>query len=45
MTQLSKKRGGGPLFSPRLLNRAVLDQLSVDSGGVSRGRSVAVPVG
>ena len=42
-TQFSKKRGG-PFF-PRLLKRAVLDQPTVDSGGISGGRSVAVAVG
>ena len=32
------------VFLPRLLRRAVLDQPTVDSGGVTRGRSVAVAV-
>ena len=35
----------GILFCLRLLKRAVLDQPTVDSGGVSRGRSVAMVVG
>ena len=43
MKQFSKKKGG--TFFPRLLKRAVLDQLTVDSGGVSRERYVAVAVG
>ena len=44
ITQFSKKGGSG-FFFQRLLKRAVLDQPTVDSGGVSRGRSVAVAVG
>ena len=49
MTQFSKKGGVcfytiGSLF-PRSLKRTVLDQSTVDNGGASRGRFVAVAVG
>ena len=44
MTQFSKKKKG-QVFFLRFLKRAVLDQPTENSGGVSRGRSVAVSVG
>ena len=40
-----QKRGFRFSFFTRLLRRAVLDQPTVDSGGVSRGKCVAVAVG
>ena len=43
MTQFEKK--GASFSPPRLLICSVLDQSTVDSGRVSRGRSVAVAVG
>ena len=43
MTQFSKKGGGH--FFPRLLKCAVLEQPTLDSFGVSRGRSVAMAFG
>ena len=43
MTKFSKKGGSG--FSRDCLKHADLDQLTVDSEGVSRGRSVALAVG
>ena len=42
MTQFKKR---GVRFFPRFLKHAVLIKPTVDSGGVSRGRSVAVAVG
>ena len=49
ITQFSKKKGhfceGGGCFFLRLLKHMVLEQPTVDIGGVSRGRSVAMAVG
>ena len=43
MTQFSKE-GGGSVFPQQNKTCADLDQLTVDSGGVNKGRSVAVAV-